>query len=190
LLNLELGYGDDEDETSLQTNSDGSSWFPYPSKLSFLLDTVDNLPRLRISSSQMKVILWLLHEVGVKGVPSFINLRKIQKKLKDNPIVPTIHLKSPKGNTFSFNDPRALIANVSSLLNTGNYEMCGLTSVRTGQIHFMRITSDDILFFQRMVLFLKCGMPASGVMTLIDIASAQCMMLEMGGTTSLTNLQR
>jgi len=123
LLNLKQGYDDVEDEIGLQTDSSSSSWFPYSSKLSFLLDTVDNLPRLRISSSQMKVILWLLHEVGVKGVPSFSSLRKMQKALKDERVVPTIHLKSPKGNTFSFNDPRAMIANVSLSMNIGNCKM-------------------------------------------------------------------
>jgi len=92
-----------------------AGWYPYLSKLAFLLDTVNNLPRLRISSSLMKVILWLLQEIGVAKVPSFHHLRKIQKQIKEEGIVPTIQWMSPKGNAYSFNDPRAIIANVSGL---------------------------------------------------------------------------
>lgn len=65
----------------------------------------------------MKVLLWLLREVGVRNVASFNGLRKVQKSLKKENIVPTIHWKSPKGATFSFNDPRAIVANVSHILN-------------------------------------------------------------------------
>ena len=61
----------------------------------------------------MKVLLWLLQEIGVPKVPSFDALKKIQKKIKEEHIVPTTQWMSPKGNAFSFNDPRAIIANVS-----------------------------------------------------------------------------
>ncbi len=63
----------------------------------------------------MKVILWLLQEIGVAKIPSFHRLRKIQKQIKEEGIVPTIQWMSPKGNAYSFNDPRAFIANVSRL---------------------------------------------------------------------------
>lgn len=79
----------------------------------FLLDTIDNLPRLRISGSLMKVLLWLLNQVGVKHVPSFDRLRKVQHRVHDETGIPTINWMSPKGNAFSFNDPRTLIMNVS-----------------------------------------------------------------------------
>jgi hypothetical protein len=100
-------------DESEETESPSDAWYPYPSKLAFLLDIVDNLPCLRISSSLMKVLLWLLREIGVPRVPSFDALRKIQKKIKKQEIVPTTQWMSPKGNAFSFNDPRAIIANVS-----------------------------------------------------------------------------
>lgn len=76
------------------------------------MDTIDNLPRLRLSGSMMKVILWLLREVGVKHVPSYDKLRKVQKKVREDDGVPTVHWMSPKGNAFSFNDLRAIITNL------------------------------------------------------------------------------
>lgn len=61
----------------------------------------------------MKVLLWLLRELGVKEVPSFDGLRKMQKSLREKRGIPTTNLMTPKGNVFSFNDPGTLIANVS-----------------------------------------------------------------------------
>lgn len=118
---------EDADETlpanpSIPNIPSNSEWFPYDSKLSFLLDAVDNLPRLRISGSLMRVLLWLLREVGVKKVPSYDALRESQKRLRKQSGVPTIPCVSPKGNVFSFNDPRTLIANVS----------CNYPTVRAG----------------------------------------------------------
>lgn len=106
---------DIEDDPSIPATSDtrANEWFPYKSKLLFLLDAVDNLPRLRISGSLMRVLLWLLREAGVKKVPSFDALRKSQRDIRTQGGVPTIPYTSPKGNVFSFNDPRAIIANVS-----------------------------------------------------------------------------
>ncbi|KAF9034577.1 hypothetical protein BJ165DRAFT_1534008 [Panaeolus papilionaceus] len=109
-VDLDLNTGSDS-ASNLKEPSASDPWFPYPSKLVFLLDTIDNLPRLWISDMLMKTILWLLREAGIKFVPSFSALRQVQKNITDKKLVPTIQWKSPKGNIFSFNDPRSIIAN-------------------------------------------------------------------------------
>lgn len=84
---------------------DHGAWNPYPSKLIFLFDAIDNLPRLRISSTLMKALLWLLEEFSIRHVPSFTALKKIQTNIRESVGIPTIHCKLSKGNAFSFNDP-------------------------------------------------------------------------------------
>ncbi|KAJ6608784.1 hypothetical protein B0H10DRAFT_2194181 [Mycena sp. CBHHK59/15] len=42
------------------------------------MDILDNLPRLRLSSSQIKMVLWILRECGARDVPSFKALRATQ----------------------------------------------------------------------------------------------------------------
>jgi hypothetical protein len=70
----------------------------------------------------MKVVLWLLKQVRVKHVPSFNALQKVQHRVREESGIPTINWMSSKGNAFSFNDLRMLIANVSfySLNNKTN----------------------------------------------------------------------
>ncbi|KAJ6523814.1 hypothetical protein B0H19DRAFT_1223959 [Mycena capillaripes] len=92
------------------TSATSGEWFPYPSKMMFLLDTLDNLPRLRISGSLMHVFLWILKEAGCKNVPSFDHLRRVQKELLGQCSIPSIPCKSPQGNVFFMNDPRVIIA--------------------------------------------------------------------------------
>ncbi|KAF7296426.1 hypothetical protein HMN09_01113000 [Mycena chlorophos] len=86
-----------------------TEYFPYPSKTMFLLDILDNLPRLRISSSLMRVFLWMLREAGASDVPSFDRLRATQKKIRAEAGIPSIPCLSPLGNVFFMNDPRAII---------------------------------------------------------------------------------
>lgn len=80
-----------------------------------LLDILDNLPRLRMSSSQFKVILWLLRELHVKNVPSFNAFRKMQKGLRKTcGSEPEMHTSS-LGNIFYVNDVRRSVAKVRNL---------------------------------------------------------------------------
>jgi len=81
----------------------------------FLLDAMDNLPRLRISESLMKLFLYILKETGVKGVPSIDGLRKFQNSLRLNGSgVVSIRCTSVQDKIFYVNDIRKLVANVSS----------------------------------------------------------------------------
>ena len=77
-----------------------------------LLDVLDNLPRLRLASSQFKMILWLLKECRVKDIPSFGAFRKLQHKLRGScGTRPTVHTSSV-GNIFYTNDVRESVARV------------------------------------------------------------------------------
>lgn len=77
-----------------------------------LLDILDNLPRLRMSSNQFKMILWLLKEAGVPHVPSYASFRKMQAGLRDLcGSTPQPHTSS-LGNIFYVNDVRESVARV------------------------------------------------------------------------------
>jgi hypothetical protein len=86
-----------------------------------LLDIIDNMPRLRMSSSQFKIILWLLKECRVKDVPSFNAFRKLQTKLRDAcGTHPTAHTSSI-GNIFYVNDVRESVARVDTHIYAAYY---------------------------------------------------------------------
>jgi hypothetical protein len=113
---------------------EGNEYFPYPNKMVraatlplqkcinlaqvFLLNILDNMPRLRVSSSLMRVFLWILRESGARDVPSFDRLRQVQKGIRDEYGIPSIPCKSPLGNVFYVNDPRTIIAQVCGSLTS------------------------------------------------------------------------
>lgn len=99
---LDLDEVQDPDEivqhfSALPVENDYS---PYPNKLvrmkyillrqmltyniqMMMLDILDNLPRLRMSSNQFRLILWVLKEAGIANVPSYDAFRNIQKQLRE-----------------------------------------------------------------------------------------------------------
>ncbi|THU78514.1 hypothetical protein K435DRAFT_876543 [Dendrothele bispora CBS 962.96] len=82
---------------------------PYPDKIMMLLDIMDNLPRLRLSTNHFKLVLWLLKQAGVQQVPSYDSFRKMQKELGSICGSEPIECKSSIGNHFYVNDPREAI---------------------------------------------------------------------------------
>jgi hypothetical protein len=47
----------------------------------FMLDLLDNLPRLRLSDDHLKAIMWVMQECGTPNVPTFSGLRQTQTKI-------------------------------------------------------------------------------------------------------------
>jgi hypothetical protein len=83
-----------------------------------LLDLLNNLPRLWLSSSQLKMILWVMRECGAKDVPSYDTFHKKQKELRDACSIPVKREKSDLGNVFHTTNPADLIARVGVGLPT------------------------------------------------------------------------
>ncbi|KAJ7606159.1 hypothetical protein DFH06DRAFT_1107659 [Mycena polygramma] len=87
-----------------------AAYYPYPNKVTMLLDILENLPRLRMSSNQFKMILWILKQCNVANVPSYNSFRKTQTRLRklcgSEPKLYT----SSVGNRFFVNDIRETIA--------------------------------------------------------------------------------
>ncbi|OBZ68521.1 hypothetical protein A0H81_11586 [Grifola frondosa] len=99
-LTFIIGFSEDSSDDESASETEGQKmhsshpWYPHGSKVMyvhrrkltdhemFLLDMLDNMPRLRLSSDHMKFILWILKEVGVHGVPSFNSFRKRQDQIK------------------------------------------------------------------------------------------------------------
>lgn len=79
----------------------------------FMLDLLDNLPRLRLSDDHLKAIMWVMRECGTPNVPSFSALRKMQANLTREADIPTDGHMSSLGNRFFINHPSKLFALVS-----------------------------------------------------------------------------
>lgn len=82
-----------------------------PNKM-FLLDVLDNLPRLRMSSSLLEMLLWLLRRLGIKNVPTLRAFRKMQVAMRSLCKLEPETVTSNLGNVFMFNNPCKSIAMV------------------------------------------------------------------------------
>ncbi|KAJ7474227.1 hypothetical protein FB451DRAFT_1351527 [Mycena latifolia] len=87
-----------------------TEYSPYPNKVSMLLDILDNLPCLRMSSNQLKMILWILKECKVTSVPSYSAFRQMQEHLRGLCGSEPKAYTSSIGNRFFVNDVRESIA--------------------------------------------------------------------------------
>ena len=76
----------------------------------FMLDLLDNLPRLRLSDDQLKTIIWVMRECRTPDVPSFTALRKKQAELTKDANIHTRKHVSAMGNEFYMNHPAELLA--------------------------------------------------------------------------------
>ncbi len=97
----------------------------------FLLHCVFNIPRMRMSLSQRRLLLWLLRECGVKDVPSLRAYHELEQQLRRQVGVPTSLHKSDLGNLFYSNSILALVCTV-------NQTFCLSSLYSTDQFRFVR----------------------------------------------------
>ncbi|KAF8958957.1 hypothetical protein BDZ97DRAFT_1667763, partial [Flammula alnicola] len=76
----------------------------------FLLDVLDNLPRLRLSSSQLKMVMWVMKHCNPTDVPSFSSFRAKQRRLQKACGIKTVQHTSELGHIFYVNDIRDIIS--------------------------------------------------------------------------------
>ncbi|KAF5384429.1 hypothetical protein D9615_003465 [Tricholomella constricta] len=99
-----------EAEASESNWADDHEWAPHGSKTMFMLDLLDNIPRLRLSDDHLRTILWVMRECQTPNVPSFSALRKMQSKLTKQVKIESRHHTSSLGNHFFMNHPAKLLA--------------------------------------------------------------------------------
>ncbi|EIN03386.1 hypothetical protein PUNSTDRAFT_37895, partial [Punctularia strigosozonata HHB-11173 SS5] len=85
-------------------------WFPYESRTMFLLDLLDSLPRIRLSDTSMRLVLWVMKECSARDVPSLNALRQAQERVSKQTAVSSLEYKSAKGNIFYVLDPREIVS--------------------------------------------------------------------------------
>lgn len=79
----------------------------------FLLDLLDNIPRLRLSNEHLKLIMWVMEEAGCHDIPKYYKLRQIQQQLKAVCSIKSHQYQSSRGNFFEMIDVPQLIGRVS-----------------------------------------------------------------------------
>ena len=81
----------------------------------FILDMLDNMPRLRLSTDHLKLFIWALNELGVPDVPSLKRFRDMQDRLTKVTNVRTTLKKSPQGEPFYQNSVPDLLGLVRDM---------------------------------------------------------------------------
>ncbi|TFY51089.1 hypothetical protein EVJ58_g10745, partial [Rhodofomes roseus] len=76
----------------------------------FILDMLDNMPRLRLSTDHLKLFIWALNELSVPDVPSFKKFRKMQDRLTKLTKIRTSLQRSATGEPFYQNSVPDLLA--------------------------------------------------------------------------------
>ncbi|KAJ7182641.1 hypothetical protein C8R43DRAFT_1083606 [Mycena crocata] len=109
-LNEESDEEDGEDEFEFARTDEEEDWFPHGSRTMFMLDLLDNLPRLRLSDDHLKSIIWVMRECKTQNVPSFSALRKKQASMTTEVKITSEHHTSSLGNHFYMNHPAKLLA--------------------------------------------------------------------------------
>ncbi|KAJ6600531.1 hypothetical protein DFH09DRAFT_1257967 [Mycena vulgaris] len=104
---------DEQDDFGFAHAEEDEAWFPHGSRTMFMLDLLDNLPRLRLSDDHLKSIIWVMRECKTPNVPSFSALRKKQAGMTRDTDIKTQHHTSSLGNHFYMNHPGKLLALVS-----------------------------------------------------------------------------
>ncbi|KAJ7715042.1 hypothetical protein B0H16DRAFT_1477673 [Mycena metata] len=99
---------EEEDEESSSAEFD-HDFAPHGSKTMFMLDQLDNNPRLWLSDDHMKAIIWTMKESGTPNVPSFYAFRKMQKRLAQEFGLNPRHHTSSLDNQFHMNHPNDLL---------------------------------------------------------------------------------
>ncbi|GJF00263.1 hypothetical protein PsYK624_165470 [Phanerochaete sordida] len=106
--------GDAQNDMFSGISPSDSQWYPYPNKTIYVLDIIDSLPRLRISESLLKMILWAMRECGAQNVPSLRTFRTLQSSLRDRTGIPTRRYQSPLGHIFYMNDIASIVSQTFS----------------------------------------------------------------------------
>ncbi|KAJ7488709.1 hypothetical protein B0H11DRAFT_2405755 [Mycena galericulata] len=101
---------DDDDAGFTPSTEDENEWAPHGSKTMFMLDLLDNLPRLRLSDDQLKSIIWVMRECRTPNVPTFSALRKRQAAMTREINIDSQHHTSSLGNHFFMNHPAKLLS--------------------------------------------------------------------------------
>ncbi|KAJ6613535.1 hypothetical protein B0H10DRAFT_2272325 [Mycena sp. CBHHK59/15] len=99
-----------EEDFPFAHNVAEQDWFLHGSRTMFMLDLLDNLPKLRLPNDYLKAIIWVMQECKTPNVSSFSALRKKQSSLTGQVDIKTEHHTSSLGNHFYMNHPSKLLA--------------------------------------------------------------------------------